>query len=50
MEKRYIASFSGGKDSVATIILAKENKELLDTIIFSEVMFDKDVSGELPEH
>lgn len=50
MEKRYIASFSGGKDSVATIILAKENKELLDTIIFSEVMFDKDVSEEFQEH
>lgn len=52
MESRvkYIASWSGGKDSAASIILAHENNEPLDLIIFSEVMFDKDVSGELPEH
>lgn len=48
--KKYIASFSGGKDSTATIILAHERGEPLDLIIFSEVMFDKDISGELPEH
>lgn len=47
---KYIASWSGGKDSTASIILAHENKEPLDIIIFSEVMFDKNVSGELPEH
>ena len=47
---KYIASWSGGKDSTATIILAHEYKEPLDLIIFSEVMFDKDISGELPEH
>lgn len=47
---KYIASFSGGKDSTASIILAHEHKEPLDLIIFSEVMFDKDISGELPEH
>ncbi len=47
---KYIASFSGGKDSAATIILAHENGEPLDEIIFSEVMFDKNISGELPEH
>lgn len=46
----YIASFSGGKDSTATIILAHEHKEPLNTIIFSEVMFDEQISGELPEH
>ena len=49
-EKTYIASFSGGKDSMATIILAHEHKEPLDLIIFAEVMFDKEISGELPEH
>lgn len=49
-EKTYIASFSGGKDSAATIILAHEHGEPLDLIIFSEVMFDKETSGELPEH
>ncbi len=47
---KYIASCSGGKDSIATIILAHENKEPLDIIIFSEVMFDENISGELPEH
>lgn len=46
----YIASFSGGKDSTATIILAHEHSEPLDLIIFSEVMFDENTSGELPEH
>lgn len=47
---KYIASFSGGKDSTASVILAHENNEPLDLIIFSEVMFDKETSGELPEH
>ncbi len=47
---KYIASWSGGKDSTASIILAHENNEPLDLIIFSEVMFDKSISGELPEH
>lgn len=46
----YIASFSGGKDSTATVILAHENKEPLDLILFCEVMFDDKISGELPEH
>lgn len=47
---KYIASFSGGKDSTATVILAHEYNEPLDLIIFSEVMFDENTSGELPEH
>ncbi len=47
---KYLASWSGGKDSTASIILAHEHKEPLDLIIFSEVMFDKNISGELPEH
>lgn len=47
---KYIASWSGGKDSTASIILAYEHKEPLDVIIFSEVMFDENISGELPEH
>ena len=47
---KYIASFSGGKDSMATIILAHEHNEPLDMIIFAEVMFDEETSGELPEH
>ena len=47
---KYIASWSGGKDSTASIILAHEHGEPLDLIIFSEVMFDEYTSGELPEH
>ena len=47
---KYIASWSGGKDSTASIILAHEHKEPLDLIIFSEVMFDENIIGELPEH
>ena len=47
---KYIASFSGGKDSAATIVLAHEHGEPLDNIIFSEVMFNDHISGELPEH
>ncbi len=45
----YIANWSGGKDSTASIILAHEHGEPLDLIIFSEVMFDKEISGEPPE-
>lgn len=47
---KYIASWYGGKDSTASIILAHEHNEPLDLIIFAEVMFDENVSGELPEH
>ena len=50
--KMYIASCSFGKDSIATILLALENNEPLDRVVFSEVMFDheKGISGEIPEH
>lgn len=47
---KYIASCSGGKDSVATLILAKQHNEPLDMVVFAEVMFDETLSGELPEH
>lgn len=48
----HIASCSFGKDSIATILLALENNEPLDRIVFAEVMFDhsKGISGEIPEH
>lgn len=49
-DRKYIASCSGGKDSVATLILAAEHGEPIDEAIFSEVMFDKATSGEVPEH
>lgn len=50
--KLHIASCSFGKDSIATILLALENNEPLDRVVFSEVMFDhkRGISGEIPEH
>ena len=50
--KIHIASCSFGKDSIANILLALENNEPLDRVVFSEVMFDhsRNISGEIPEH
>ena len=50
MTEKHIASVSFGKDSLATILLAKEHGEPLDEAVYCEVMFDKDISGEVPEH
>ena len=49
---RHILSWSGGKDSTASIIVAHEKGEPLDVIVFAEVMFDKQkgISGENPLH
>lgn len=47
---RYIASCSFGKDSLATVLLALIHNEPLDEVVYCEVMFDKDISGEIPEH
>ena len=47
---RYIASCSFGKDSLASILLAKQHGEPLDEAVYCEVMFDKAISGEVPEH
>jgi len=49
-ETKHIASCSFGKDSLATILLAKEHGEPLDEAVYCEVMFDKTISGEVPEH
>lgn len=46
----YVASCSFGKDSIATVILAKEHNEPLDGIVYCEVMFDENISAELPKH
>lgn len=48
--KKHILCISGGKDSMATAILAIENREPIDLAVYCEVMFDKDISGEVPEH
>lgn len=47
---KYILACSGGKDSTASAILAHENNEPLDEVVYCEVMFDKETSGEVPEH
>lgn len=47
---KHIASCSFGKDSVATVLLAIEHGEPLDEVVYCEVMFDHDISGEIPEH
>lgn len=49
---KYLISWSGGKDSTATVILAHEHGLPVDEIIFCEVMYDRlrGISGELPEH
>lgn len=49
---KYVASCSFGKDSLATILLALENNEPLDSAIFCEVMYSHEsgLSGEIPEH
>lgn len=47
---KHIASCSFGKDSIATVLLAIEHGEPLDEVAYCEVMFDDDISGEIPEH
>lgn len=49
---KHIVSWSGGKDSTASIILAHENNEPIDSIVFIEVMYDlkRNISGDNPEH
>ncbi len=50
MAETHILCISGGKDSMATAILALEHGEPLDMAAYCEVMFDKETSGEVPEH
>lgn len=47
---KYIAGCSFGKDSLYTVILALEHGEPLDEVLYCEVMFDDNTSGEVPEH
>ena len=48
--EKYVASCSFGKDSLAAILLAIQHGEPLDEAVYCEVMFDRNVSGEVPEH
>lgn len=51
---KYVHSWSGGKDSTASIILdhIHHDPPMAKTIVYAEVMFDleRDISGEPPEH
>ena len=47
---KYIASCSFGKDSIASIILAHIHGDPIDMVLYSHVRFEKDISGEHPEH
>ena len=47
---KHIASCSFGKDSIATVLLALEHGEPLDEVVYCEVMFADEISGEVPEH
>lgn len=49
-KRDHIAFCSGGRDSVATLIVAKNYNEPLDAVAFVEVMFDRQTSGEHPLH
>lgn len=50
MAKEYIASFSGGKDSMATILLCFMQKLPLDRVVYCRVLYDNELSAEFPEH
>ena len=47
---KHILSCSFGKDSIATALLALQHNEPLDELVYCEVMFSEEISGELPEH
>ena len=50
VKNKYVVACSGGKDSVATILISLEKKEPLAEVTWVEVMLDKETSGEVPEH
>lgn len=47
---KYYVSSSFGKDSMATALVALEKGLPIDGIVYCEVMFDNNTSGEVPEH
>ncbi len=46
----FLCEASHKKDSLAAVLLAVQHGEPLDELVYCEVMFDKDISGEVPEH
>lgn len=47
---KHVACCSFGKDSLATVILAKRHNEPLDAVVYARVMYDRNRSAVLPEH
>lgn len=47
---KYVIGSSFGKDSMATTLVALEKGLPIDEILYCEVMFDDEISGEVPEH
>lgn len=47
---KYVVSCSFGKDSLATVILAKRHGEPIDAVVYARVMYDEHRSAEVPEH
>lgn len=50
MKKKFIASCSFGKDSLAAILLRMEHNESLDEVVYCRIMFNSKISAEFPEH
>lgn len=46
---KYIASLSFGKDSLAQIILIKRLGLPLDDVIYCDIRYTRELSGEMPE-
>lgn len=46
---KHIIGWSGGKDSTATAILAYILKRPVSELVYCKVMFDEEISGEVPE-
>lgn len=47
---KYIIGLSGGKDSMASTILAHKLKKPVSELVYCRVMFDEEISAEVPEH
>ena len=47
---KHIIGLSGGKDSMASTILAHILKKPVSELVYCRVMFDEEVSAEVPEH
>lgn len=47
---KYIIGWSGGKDSTASAILAHQLKRPVSELVYCRVMFDEEMSAEVPEH